>query len=380
MICVEISANATAVPRGDSSLALLRRHAALAAGLVLASLFAQETAASPLARPREQRSAAPWSGELRAHIEALRRGRDGDVAVFAHDLRRDLTFGYQADRPMYLASGIKLLFLVVLYAARERGQLRFDEELRYGREDVRDGAPSMNRQKLGQRYRIDELMLYMTRDSDNAATDLLLKRIGVESVERMLARERLEGFGPIVNMMDVRREVYGRLDPRAAELSAVDVRDVRWRDGYHPRLDLLQRHIGPPYGDYDEEDLEVAYDEYYALGRNHGSMRGVGQVLARLVEGRLVSPDASREILGRLDDVWTSGHRTRGAIPDELRVAHKTGTQRRRISDLAVVWLHDGTPLVLCIAVQDLPREEAEALLQSVAAKAFELASAHASS
>lgn len=279
---------------------------------------------------------------------------------------------------MYLASGVKLLFLIEAYRQREQGRLSFDETLLYRRDDVRDGASSMNRQQLGRRYPVSELLLYMTRDSDNAATDLLLKRIGTEAVEHTLAREGLFGFGPVVDMMDVRREVYRRLDPRADELDAVAVRDVRWRDGYHPRLDLLKKHIGPPYGDYGERELEVAYDEYYALRRNHGSMRGTANVLARLVRGQLVSKRASRELLSKLQDVWTSGHRTRGAVPDHLRVAHKTGTQQRRITDLAVVWLEDGTPLVLCIAVQDLEHEDAEAVLQSVAAKAFTLASEHA--
>ena len=35
----------------------------------------------------------------------------------------------------------------------------------------------MNREKIGRRYPVHQLVTYMVRDSDNAATDLLLKEI-----------------------------------------------------------------------------------------------------------------------------------------------------------------------------------------------------------
>jgi beta-lactamase class A len=277
---------------------------------------------------------------------------------------------------MYLGSAVKLLFMVEVFRQREAEELRFDDKIRYRREDVRDGAPAMNKLRRGLRYPIEELLTYMLRDSDNAAADMIAARVGLDNVQAGLAEDGFERVGPLVNMMDVRREVYSRLDPRAVDLDAVEIRDVRWRDHHNPRLDILRKHIGKPYGDYDEADLDAAYDDYYRLGRNHVPMRTMGRVMERLIARELISADASEEMIARLKAVWSSGNRVRGAVPDDIVVAHKTGTQRRRISDVAIVYLRDGTPLVMALAVENLGNDEAEEVLRAIAGRAFELSSA----
>jgi beta-lactamase class A len=333
---------------------------------------------------------APWSEALSNHIDEVAGAHAGKVALYVEDTRRRLQFEHQADRPMYLASSVKLLVMVEAFRQREEGTLSFEEALPYGPQDVRDGAPAMNRQRVGSRHPVKDLVTYMIRDSDNAATDLLIERIGIERIGRGLEEDGIVGVGPLVNMIHVRRATYRHLDPRADQLTAEQVRDVRWRDHKRPRLDLLKKHIGPPYGTYDRGDLEAAYDAYYATGANHASMRAMGAVLARLGAqrdappsaqvgpGPLVSPRASAEMLELLQRVWTSGNRMEGAVPKGTRIAHKTGTQHRRIVDAALVYLRDGTPLVVCIAIQDMRQTEAEALLRALAGRAFELASRHA--
>jgi hypothetical protein len=216
------------------------------------------------------------------------------------------------------------------------------------------------------------------RDSDNAASDLIAHRLGLAAVERGLLEEGIVGMGPVVDLMHVRRETYRVLDPRADKLSAVEVRDVRWRNGFRPRLDLLKKHIGPPYGSYNESELEAAYDEYYAGGHNHAPLVTVGEVLRRLATRELVSPRASDEILAHLLGTWGAGTRLDGALPRGAKLAHKTGTQRRRVVDLGLTWLSDGSPLVLCLVVADLPHEEGEAVLRDVAREAYRLADAYA--
>jgi beta-lactamase class A len=321
-------------------------------------------------------SRAPWADALARTTRGVMRGRDGDVSVYVHDLRRDHAWGWFADRPMYLASSVKLLFLTQLHRLREEGGLSFDETIVYRRADVRDGAPAMNRNDRGKAYPVSELITYMMRDSDNAASDMLLRHVGLDEINRGVQALGIEGISELVNLMDVRSEVYGWLDPRADQLDAVQVRDIRWRDAYNPRLDLLKRHIGEPYRSFDEDDLEAAYDDYYLLERNHASMRAMAELLARIERGELVSKAASASMRRELREVWSSENRARGAVPKNILVAHKTGTQRRRISDLAIIYLADGTPLVVTIAVSDLHHTEAELVMRKIIGRAFELVSA----
>ncbi len=140
---------------------------------------------------------------------------------------------------------------------------------------------------------------------------------------------------------------------------------MRWRNGFHPRLDLLRKHIGPPYRSFGAAELDAAYTDYYALQRNSVSMRQAGEVMAQLYRGEVVSSEASAEMLSALKEVWSSGHRLRGVVDDSVVVAHKTGTQHRRICDLAIVWLDDG-PIVVAVAVAGQKRLDAEATLRRV--------------
>lgn len=319
----------------------------------------------------KKRREPPWAASFRGFAKERAARESAEVALYVSDTKRRWALGVDADRPMYLASGVKLLFMVELLRQREAGELSLDEELLYEREDVRDGAPSMNKERVGRRYPIRDLLLYMIRDSDNAAADLLIERIGPERVHAELLDDGIE-LGPIVPLVDVRHEVYRRLDPRAERLQAWQVRDVRWRDGFHPRLDLLKKHIGPPYGDYDEDDLDRAYEEYYALGRNHASMRAMGRVLEALAARELVSRDASEDMLWLLEHTWTSGRRVEGRLPEGTRVAHKTGTQHERICDLAIIWLPDDTPIVFAIAVQGGEREAMEDVIADLARRAYD--------
>ena len=321
----------------------------------------------------------PFAPELRSAARARAAEGGAEVALYVSDPERGWWLGIDERRPMYLASGVKLLFMIELFRQRHEGKLSFDDELRYGPEDVRDGAPAMNRLPVGARYPMDELLLYMMRDSDNAAADLLLARLGEVRVPEELRAEGIDEMGPIVPLLDVRLEVYRQLDARADGLSAWQLRDVRWRDGFHPRLDLLKKHIGPPYGTYDEQDLDRAYERYYQRGRNHASMRAMGRLLEKLAQGELVSRSASTEMIELLEGTWTSGRRVEGRLPAHVRVAHKTGTQHQRISDFAILWLPDDTPLVFAIVVAGGERLAAEDVIAELAEMAYHEAWAIAS-
>ena len=333
----------------------------------LAGSVAPSLSDRPLHAPR-------WAGMFANFARARADRANARVAVYVRDVARNWEAGLDADRSVYLASGIKMLFMIELFQQREEGALSFRERIRYTEDFIRDGAPAMNRRRVGGRHSLRNLLLYMIRDSDNAAADMILERIGSENVEQTMRQLGVDTLGPVVPLMDIRRTVYRTLDPRADKLSAIQVRDIRWRNGYQPRLDLLKKHIGSPEGVYDVEDLAFAHDRYYELGRNHASMRSIGRLLESLARGELVSEQASHEMLELLERTWTSGRRIEGRLHEGIPVAHKTGTQRERICDLGILWLPDGSPLILAIAVQGGERLEAEDVIADIARAAYELA------
>lgn len=333
------------------------------AGPFKGTLFTEPDTENSLQLNADGSLRAPFHARLQKEIDLIEANFPGSISFYLSDLKRGYSFGHLENRLMYLASGVKLLVMIEIFRQRELGNLKLSEKIFYGRNDLRDGAPDLNRRSVNQRFKIRELLKFMIENSDNAAADLLMKRVGGANIRKHLIEDGFENIPHIVPLVDVRNEVYAQLDPRASELSAKKVRSIRWSNGFQPNLRRMKFHIGPPYGDYDYRHLDQAYADYYKRGHNHLTMRTAGNILSRLITGDLISSKASEEMLHRLVHVWSSGHRIRGALSSTTEVAHKTGTQHKRIADLSVIFLPDETPLIFTIAIAGGQRQDAERII-----------------
>lgn len=294
-----------------------------------------------------------------------------DVDVVVVDVDRGVVASVDGDEFVYLASGVKLFVLMELYRQHHDKSLRFDEEIPFTTDDVRDGSPTMNREPIGSRYTIRQLIKWMIRDSDNAAFDLLLKRVGQKNVEAMARR-----FGPagaVLSTLETRRAVYAHLDERAAHLTPLQIRDVRWRDGWHPRLDLLKKHLGAPVGKFDLDDYDAAWAAHYATKASSAPLSTTAQALTALARGEVVSPADDAEMRRLLSDVATSDRRIVGDLPKDALVAHKTGSLHKRLCDLGIITLPDGSPVVVVVAVAGADVARAEAAAARVARAAWDV-------
>lgn len=293
------------------------------------------------------------------------------VAAVVVDVDNGAAASVDGDEFVYLASGVKLFVLMELYRQHHNKSLRFDEEIPFTTDDVRDGSPTMNREPINARYTVRQLIKWMIRDSDNAAFDLLLRRAGAKNVEALA--HRFGPMGPILSTLETRRAVYAHLDPRARELTPLQIRDVRWRDGWHPRLDLLKKHLGKPAGKFDLDDYDAAWAAHYATRASSAPLSTTAQALTALAKGEVVSPADDAEMRLLLSDVATSDRRIVGDLPKDALVAHKTGSLHKRLCDLGIVSLKDGSFVVVAVAVRGADVARAEAAAARVARAAFDV-------
>lgn len=311
---------------------------------------------------------APWSGSVSERIAAVARrlGRDGRISVSAVDVVRQERFGFRDHVPMYLASGVKLAFMTAAFAAIEAGRLGFDEQLPYTEDDLRDGAPRLNKHPVGSTLPVRTLLANMMQYSDNAASDLFVDRLGPDFIARTLVEQGLDEFGPISRLIEVRRGFYRELDPRADDLSAKQIRGIRWTPIWDRQLRRLERELGVPPRSFTRRQIQAAYERFYATGVNRAPMRAVAKLLYRMVSGELVSKDASARMLELMLGAKTSRNRLLGRLPRGTPVAHKTGSQFLRFCDLGVVFLprpsdsERADPIVIaaCTERADLRRAE----------------------
>ena len=343
-------------------------RAAITSALLLA-LFATS------ARAEEPPSSEAWARSLAETSERLQKRFKGRIAVYVIDPELKLRAGHDFERPSYLASGVKIAFMVEVFRQAHEGRLSLDEELTYEPSDLRDGAPRLNKKPFGSRFKIRELLEFMIKHSDNAASDMLARRVGIHNINHGLRVLGFDGFTPITPLIDVRRGIFREVDLHADDLTPLQIRTVRWASGWTSQAAKLNEVLGKPPGTYTKDDLQAAFHRYYATETNCVRLDSAAAILEQLALGKLISAEASAAMLALLTDTKTSRNRILGKLPRNLKVAHKTGSQWERICDLGIITLPDGHPLVFtaCLAGGD-DRNLAEATLAELARHAYDQA------
>lgn len=232
------------------------------------------------------------------------------VAVACHDYETDTTFSFQGDRWFHAASTIKVLVLLSLFDAIEEGRFTLTDRLHVRNRflSAAQGEPyrvSAGRdansdvyKRLGLTMRLGELAHHMIVTSSNLATNLLVDLLGAEAVQQRL---------------------------KARGLSGID----------------FQRGV---------ED-EAAFE---ARINNRVTAHGLVRFYRILYEQQNLSEDAAQQMLDILfAQQFKSG--IPAGLPDDARVAHKTGDISTVTHDAGLVYLPDRKPYAVAILTQWKP-------------------------
>jgi beta-lactamase class A len=338
------------------------------AGILTLSLFSL----APFGAARAQDYFETWPAELQHDVTQLYRTFPGEITFAVKDLSTGVRYTHNSATPMYIASGIKIAVMVELFRQVRAKQISLDEEIVYGPMDVRDGAPVLSYLRPGTPVTIRLLLEAMINRSDNAATDMIMRRIGVPNVNKGLVKEGIFGFGPITTLLDVRKLVYKDIDPRAMHLSPNDLMLVGVAENIDGRLIKLAEILHEPPGVFARTDLERAYRNYYRTGYNTAPLDAMLVLLERLAKGKLVAPESSKQMLDVMMKTSTGPRRLRAGFPPNTPFAHKTGTQYQRICDFGVFYMSPERPIVIAACVKGGgSRRKAEDVLAYLAHRTY---------
>ncbi len=321
-----------------------------------------------------QRGAPAWQLSLHQVVMEEARKKAGEITFFVKDLPSESSYSFNAQRTSYLASGVKIVILIAVVEQIQAGRLRWTDRIKFKRDDVRDGAPVLTRERVGESFFVRELIDYMMEMSDNAATDLLIKRVGLSRVNRAAQRHGGPGFSRITTLLEVRYSIYRFLDLRADLLTPAEISSLREQGSLQARVNRFAELIGADPEEFTPEQLREAHQFYYQMGINSASLEAMGDLLERLARGKVIDGIASQTILDIMSRCQTGHRRIRAGLPSEVMLAHKTGTQFERICDLGVFYLSEDRPVVFAGCLKnfsDLKR--AEGVLARLASIAYEL-------
>ncbi len=300
--------------------------------------------AAPPVPPTQAVPVPAWTLSLQKRLEAADARFAGDIGVYVHHLDRDESFSYRAEEPWYLASGVKVPVAIAVMRAIERGELSLATRLTLRETDFVDGAGGTNAHPPGTRLPVSYLLEQMIVHSDNTASDMLIRAVGIARVNAVAAELIAARGVEITSLADVRRRAYGMLHPAAAGLRSSDLLALQRSGAGQARVRKLAQLLAVEPADFLLPDLDSAFEAYYATHANSATLVDYGRMLASLADGLALEPDATRYLLDLMARVQTGDRRIRAGLPARVRFAHKTGTQYRRTCDLGIATVPPPAP------------------------------------
>jgi beta-lactamase class A len=313
------------------------------AAAVSALLVAMLATAAPAASGEQ--SQAGWISGLPTLVEEAAKDFEGELSLYVLDVESGEAYAYDADTPTYLSSAIKIAVMLEVLHQADLHRLSWDEELELEPGDIRDGMHRLGQARPGERLSIATLLEYMMGDSDNAAADLLILRVGLDNVKAQLAARGIQ-TGPLSSLLEERRRIYSKLDPRARDLSPEQVRSL----GQHDSLGARARFLSGMWERspaWTGQELDQAFSAFYAEKVNSASMREMGRLLAQVARCEGLSAESCARAHALMQGCRTGRGRIAAGLPTATAWAHKTGTQHRRACDMGFLKLQSGRTIVI---------------------------------
>ena len=172
--------------------------------LLVATAFAQ-TAPSSAGKPK-----VLWQ-KLEGSITEIDQHLDGVMGVAIEDLTNGDHFFLDEDEVFAQASSIKITVLANLYLQAQQGKLKLTDLYTVQQSDLVPDSDIMNGLTPGiTRITLRDLATMMVAVSDNAATNVLIDRVGMQNVNAMLDSLGLTHTRLRRKMMDLQAAKEGR--------------------------------------------------------------------------------------------------------------------------------------------------------------------------
>ena len=329
--------------------------------VALASIACSPTDDEVAARP--ETTSACDRGALRAALDSIAAVSGGRMSLSVLDPATGEALSVNGAAPVFMSSVVKLPLAVQLLARVDAGELSLDDTVRVTAADL-----SLGRTALSQRYpdgfvmRVDSLLRYAVGESDNTASDALLRYSG--GPRRVTAELQRLGLADIRidrNYLGYAWDLFG-----GAELPA-GTRITK------PMVDSL-RAIALTASDAVHDSLSAAFA---SQPEDRASTDALVRLLARLDRGEILSVPSRTLLLRLMTGTGNPAGRIVAGLPDGATAAHKTGTWTdwndvyTSISDAGLVTLPDGRRVALAVTIAQGRGEEST--LESAMADAARL-------
>ncbi len=246
---------------------------------------------------------SPPEGGLEARLAPLAKAHKGKVAIAVKHLGTGESYYLNADEPMPTASLIKLAVMIEAYQQQAEGKVKLTDPVTLHKADKVPGSGILTYHfSDGATFPLRDAIRLMIVFSDNTATNLVLDKIGIGSTA-----QRMEAWG--YPNTKINAKVY-----RGSTTS-----------------------------------IDPARTKKFGLGST--TARDMVGLLEKLHQGKIVSPEACKEMLEHLKKCEDKDKFPR-FLPAGTVVAHKTGSVNEVRTDAGILYLKSG-PVAVCVLTND---------------------------
>ena len=256
---------------------------------------------------------------LAARIQALGSSFDGHAGIAVMDLADGGVVAWNGDERFPQESVAKLWTVIATLDAVDAGRMQVDEAALLTPADLSVFHEPLEARvgRHGYRTFVAELVRTAIVDSDNAANDFLVRRLGgTRAVQDAMRHKGVRGLAAGVQQRELQAHIAG----------------LSWR----PELDGGQR-LEAARSRLDPAVREAAMRRYLADPEDGATPLATVRALAALNAGRLLSPDSTSRLLRLMHSTVHGEERLKGGLERGWTLAHKTGTGQHLGS------LHTGT-------------------------------------
>ncbi len=262
----------------------------------LLGVLAFAIAAVPAVAGASDLSGAAPLAELQMQLTQVAGRAPGRVGIAVEDLATGMTSGINASDSLPAASTIKIPVMVEVFKQMEAGRLDLNTRVRLLAHDKDYGWGDMADARTGTSKNVKDLLWLMITDSDNTATNMLIRLVGRAHINATMAN-----LG----------------------------------------LDRTRLH----------DDIRTETDAIHYTLRT--SPHDMVKMLGAIARDRLVDAWSSEQMLAIL-----TGQRHNTllpmALPKDVKIAHKTGSLHDTLNDVGIVY-QDNEPYVIAVMTTQLP-------------------------
>ncbi|HYE81995.1 MAG TPA: serine hydrolase [Clostridia bacterium] len=236
----------------------------------------------------------------------------GTIGIYYKNLSTGVTLSHNENKSIISASVIKVPILVEAFHQIESGKITKNDTIILCDDDKMPSCGALSYMHSGLEVTIEDLCTLMIILSDNTATNLLIKRLGFDSI-----------------------------------------------NGYMQELGLKNTFLARLLFDM-EADKKGA--------RNVISAKDVGMLLELMWQGKLISPAASKQMLDILK-LQQLNHKLPAKLDEEVEVAHKTGEDTGITHDAGIIYAE--SPFILCVLSEKTDVVETNSFISELAYQAY---------